>query len=52
MQKNDYQKPQIRQVELVAQDSVLANCKSATGTNRSTGRCREVGNCTNKIVGS
>ncbi|MCM8800424.1 MAG: DUF2325 domain-containing protein [Candidatus Omnitrophica bacterium] len=50
--KKPYLKPQIKQVDLVPPEVVLANCKSASGTNKSPARCRSSSACTSKTVGS
>jgi hypothetical protein len=50
--KRSYQKPQIKEVRLIPEEAVLANCKSATGTNSKSPRCRSIAACTNKAVGS
>lgn len=50
--RRSYQKPQIKEVNLIPEDAVLQNCKSATGATSKAGRCRSSANCANRVVGS
>ncbi len=52
MKKKSYQKPSVKKVLLTPEDAVLANCKRATGSNKSSGRCRSLGTCPNRTRGS
>ena len=50
--KKNYQKPEIKKVALTPEEAVLAFCKAASGTNRSTGKCESDAKCTNRTIGS
>jgi hypothetical protein len=49
--RRSYQKPQIKEVNLIPEDAVLQNCKS-TGANSKSGRCQSAAACDNRVVGS
>ena len=52
--KRSYQKPQIKEVKLIPEDAVLANCKAtvAASQNSKSGRCQTTAACENRLLGS
>ncbi len=50
--KKVYDKPQVKQVKLVAEEAVLFGCKSPSGPNKDSSRCASAGNCQKREPGS
>lgn len=50
--KKPYTKPEVKEVKLIAEEAILANCKRATGSYSKAPRCRDAALCTNKAAGS
>jgi hypothetical protein len=52
MKKKAYQRPEVKEVMLTAEDAVLANCKATSGANKNSSRCRSLGGCPSNKRGS